>query len=328
MRKRQILFLSKGTNAASTRYRAMAYFGALSADGWKICHQGVHGALSRLKAVPAAAKADVVVILRKALSPFFLGILKRCSYRMVFDLDDAIFCRSNGTLSPHRERRFARMVRRCMQVWAGNEFLARSAKKYSNDVVVLPTSVVPEKYDVRVEKPLGNMDLVWIGSKSTRKYLTEALPLLEGASEAVPDLRLKVIADFHLTSRKLHTFTALWSEESEARELTSAHIGIAPMPDNAWTRGKCGLKVLQYMAAGLPVVASPVGVNEELVKHGVTGFLAESSEDWKKAIKTLASSSDLRQSMGAEARKRVKRNFSVEATYRKMAAALDQLLEK
>ena len=99
------------------------------------------------------------------------------------------------------------------------------------------------------------------------------------------------------------------------------------MPDNAWTRGKCGLKVLQYMAAGLPVVSSPVGVNKDIVEHGITGFLAESSDEWETAIEQLIRDPDLRKVMGEAGRKRVAKHFSIEMTFQKMAQKLEELIE-
>ena len=130
--------------------------------------------------------------------------------------------------------------------------------------------------------------MVWIGSSSTKKYLLQLIPALESLNSKVVDLRLKIIADFTVSTSKLQVIPVAWSPDTEARELASSHIGIAPIPDDAWTRGKCGLKVLQYMAAGLPVVASPCGVQTEMVQHGVSGLWAGSSDEWHGALLSLA----------------------------------------
>lgn len=325
MNNKSILFISKGENSASTRYRALTYFNALRANGWYPEHITVHGTLSRLKLLRTASRANVVVILRKTFSVPFFHLLRLCSKYLILDLDDAIFCRSNGKPSRTRQNRFAEVARRCQQIWAGNAYLSDTAGRYNAAVITLPTSLAPEKYAIEIEKPVDHIDLVWIGSSSTRRYLEAVLPTLERLVDSFPSLRLKIVADFDLASQRLHTVAIPWSEEGEAQALVSAHIGIAPMPDNPWTRGKCGLKVLQYMAAGLPVVSSRAGVNSEIIEHGVTGFLVEGHEQWRTAIGKFVQNPDLRQAMGDSGRKRVTERYSVDMTFKKMIHALEKV---
>lgn len=322
MKEKSILFVSKGKYSASTHYRALAYFTALQSSGWRPLHLTVHGALPRLKLLSMAKQADVVVILRKTFSLPFLRLLRLCSKNLIFDLDDAIFCRSDGKVSKSRQLRFERVARICEQVWAGNLYLADIAGRYNESVKIMPTSLDYRKYLLEVEKNSDYFDLVWIGSRSTQKYLQKWLPVLESLSEIIPNLRLKIVADFDLSSERLKITAVPWSKKGEAEELSSAHIGIAPMSDDSWTKGKCGLKVLQYMAAGLPVVSSPTGVNRKIVKHGVTGYLAESPKEWWVAIEKLAHDSDLRQAMGEAGQMRVVKQYSIDVTYCKMAKAI------
>jgi len=323
MSQKSILFISKGEHAASTRYRALAYFDGLRASTWDPVHLTARNTpLSRMKLLRRASQADVVVILRKTFGTPFFRLLRLCSKYLILDLDDAVFCRSNGKPSRTRQKRFAHMARHCQQIWAGNNYLADTARSHNPAVTVLPTSLVPEKYAMDMKKPADVVDLVWIGSSSTRGYLEAALPALERLAESFSHLRLKIVADFHLPSRHLHIVPVPWSEDVESEALSSAHIGIAPMPDTPWTRGKCGLKVLQYMAASLPVVSSPAGVNGEIVKHGTTGFLARGAEEWEAAIERLIRDPDLGTRMGEAGHKRVLENFAVDVTSQKMAYAL------
>jgi glycosyltransferase involved in cell wall biosynthesis len=326
MNKGKILFVSRGAHAASTRYRALAYFDVLRQNGWQPAHLSIHGTLSRLRLLPIASRADVTVILRKTFSIPYLYLLGLCSKHLILDLDDAIFCRSNGSTSPTRQKRFAKVARRCRQIWAGNSYLANVSRRYNPSVLVLPTSLELEKYSIEATKPSDTLDLVWIGSSSTRRYLTLAIPVLENLAELFSSLRLKIVADFNLPNHRLRTEAIQWSEKGEAQALASAHIGIAPMPDNSWTRGKCGLKVLQYMAAGLPVVSSPVGVNRDIVDHGTTGFHAASQDDWFTAVEKLIRNPELRQSMGEAGRRRVSQSFSITTTYEKIEKNLQSLL--
>jgi glycosyltransferase involved in cell wall biosynthesis len=211
-------------------------------------------------------------------------------------------------------------------VWAGNRHLADAAASINGHVSLLPTSIRPDRYDVAAEKPRNHVDLVWIGSSATRKYLVEALPAMEALAQRYPQLRMKIVADFDLETRDLVTLPVTWSEAVEARELAASHIGIAPMPDNPWTRGKCALKILQYMAAGLPVVASPAGVNRDVVIDGETGYLAASRDQWTDALQKLVCDAGLRERQGRLGRQRVLESYSEIATARSMLADLDSLV--
>ena len=166
------------------------------------------------------------------------------------------------------------------------------------------------------------VDLVWIGSRSTRRYLVKLTPLLEDLAQELPQLRLKIIADFDLPASKLTVLSVPWREQTEALELASAHIGIAPMADNSWTRGKCGLKVLQYMAAGLATVASMAGVHRDIVEQGVSGFLAASTDEWREALRRLIVDAPLRERIGARGKREATERFSLAATFARMQSLL------
>ena len=327
MTQRSILFISKGEDSASTRYRAFTYFPYLQDAGWRTEHlTASQGPLQRLKILRRASQVDVVVIIRKTLSPLFLQLLRKASRRLVFDFDDAIFVRSNGQPSKRREQGFHRTMAVCDAVWAGNRYLADAAARINGNVSVMPTSIRPEKYAIKVDKSQDHLDLVWIGSDSTRKYLLEAMPVMETLAQRYPQLRLKIIADFDLDTSHLRTLPVAWSETVEARELASSHIGIAPMPDNPWTRGKCALKILQYMAAGLPVVASPVGVNIDAVTDGETGYLVEGEKRWMTQLEKLLLDATLRERLGGMGRQRVTEDYSECITAQKMLTELENLL--
>src|SRR5262249_11154285 len=138
------------------------------------------------------------------------------------------------------------------------------------------------------DRPTPQAQLVWIGSSSTLRSLEEIAPLFEEVGRRLAGLQLKLICDRFVQWQHLPVVPWPWSEQTEAAALASADIGIAWVPDDLWSRGKCGLKVLQYMAAGLPVVANPVGIHKELVCHGQTGFLAETPGQWIEALGRLA----------------------------------------
>ncbi|MCF6282866.1 MAG: glycosyltransferase family 4 protein [Candidatus Polarisedimenticolaceae bacterium] len=320
---KKILFISKGSDSASTRYRATDFFPLLKQAGWQATHlTDRRTPLGRLNLLKQASQADVVVVVRRTFGPLFAGILRRVASRLIFTFDDAIFAKSDGSPSRGRERRFAATVALCDVVWAGNSYLADKAKAFNGCVEVVPTVLDVDRYATEVAKPADSLDLVWIGSSSTKKHLLPVIPLLEEAAALIPELRLKIIADFSIESERLNVVPILWSPESELRELLASHIGIAPLPDNAFTRGKCGLKVLQYMAAGLPVISSAAGVNRELVDDGVSGFLVSSDQQWLEAIQALAKSPEQRRSMGETGLQRCRDHFTLQAALQKMLATL------
>jgi glycosyltransferase involved in cell wall biosynthesis len=317
--EKRILFLSKGEHSPSTRYRAFNYFPYFQNRGWLPEHLSVRGSLAdKLKLLRQARKADVVVVLRHAFDFPMLPLLRRASKRLIFDFDDAIFVKSDGNPSKGRARRFRHMLENCDQVWSGNQYLADTASQFNSHVTVVPTAIDLDRYQIEAVKPTDHIDLVWIGSSSTSRYLKDLVPTLEKCALEVPNLRLKIIADFELQSEILTIKNIPWSHDTEVHELASAHIGIAPMTDNNWTRGKCALKVLQYMACRLPVISSASGANQEIIQHNGSGLLATNEDEWISALARLANSESERNVMGATGAELCHRFFSQEVIARTM----------
>lgn len=324
---KKVLFLSKGENSSSTRYRALQYFQLLQKAGFQATHATASGGiLSLARALRQAATADLVVVLRKTFPQPVLWLLRRVSRRLVFDFDDAIFCNTDGSPSATRMQRFEAMARVCDHLLAGNDFLAQNAKVFNSAVTLVPTSLLADRYLSEVDKPADSVDLVWIGSSSTRKYLLEALPALCLAAARVPHLRLKIIADFDLPDAGLPVLAVPWSASTETQALASAHIGIAPMRDDDWSRGKCALKVLQYMAAGLPVISSACGANAEIIEEGSNGYLVTGDQAWCDCIVELVNDAALRSRLGAAGRKKVLAAYAIEPVFQRMRSVFDTLL--
>ncbi len=273
-----------------------------------------------------------VILQRKLLPSWELAHLRRQVRRFVFDFDDAVFLRDSfatkGLHDGRRLRRFATTVRACDAVSAGNSFLAAAATRHTDAarVRVIPTCVDPDHYPIVSSKPQsGTVDMVWVGSSSTLQGLEKIAPLLEELGRTLPNLRLKLICDRFPRFQHLKVVPCQWTAATEAAELGIADIGISWIPDDLWSRGKCGLKVLQYMAAGLPVVANPVGVHPEMVQHGETGFLADTPAAWTAAIRALAADPSLRRRFGDAGRRRLESLYGVRAGANAWLAVLDSL---
>jgi glycosyltransferase involved in cell wall biosynthesis len=327
----QLVALVDHPDHVCCRYRLAAFRSLLQASG----HDFELMALprywwQRLRLWPRL-RGQPVVVQRRLLAGWELKLLRRSARWLLFDFDDAIFLRDSyhgATSSPRLLRRFQAMMRCADGVLAGNEFLEETARRWTTTarVEVFPTCVEPSRYPLAAHSYAGETQLVWIGSSSTLQGLEQIRPMLEQLGRACPHLRLRLVCDRFIKLRHLPVLPCPWSDATEAHDVAAADIGISWLPDDDWSRGKCGLKVLQYMAAGLPVIANPVGVQLDLVRHGENGYLAETPEEWINAVRYLANNPGLRRRMGAAGRQRVEQEFSVRAgavRWRGVFAALE-----
>ncbi len=277
-----------------------------------------------------------VVLQRRLLPAWELDRLRHAARLLLFDLDDAVFLRDSyaprGLHSARRLRRFAATARACDAVIAGNAFLAAHAARWAgaNRVHVIPTCVDPAAYPAadgghKARRSPGGVQLAWVGSSSTLRGLEAIRPTLEEIGRRIPGVRLKIICDRFLHFDALPVVECPWDAAAEAEAIAAADVGISWVPDDDWSRGKCGLKVLQYMAAGLPVVANSVGVHAEMVRHGETGLLADTAEEWVDAVGRLARDAELRRRMGAAGRRLLEERYSVARGAARWQAVLDEL---
>jgi glycosyltransferase involved in cell wall biosynthesis len=271
-------------------------------------------ALARRQLLKSASGYDAVLLQRKMLSPGDTRLLRKNARKLFFDVDDAVMYHSRpvGMIKRWQTwRRFLATARFADHVVAGNEHLADLFRRHGSRATVLPTVVDPAHYQVKSHAETDALTLVWIGSKSTLPYLRQFAPALAVAKKRVPGLRLITIADQPLTHSPVPSEHIEWSEQTEAASLCRGDIGIAPTPKDEWTLGKCGFKIIQYMAAGLPVIASPVGANAQIVTPGETGYLPEETAEWGDAVAALATDLPKRRAMGAAARARAEEFFSI-----------------
>lgn len=307
---KRLLILTRDTANAAFRQRIAPYLAALEARG--IATETVvlaKATLARRRQLARAADFDGVLLHRKTLTFWDAGPLVKHARRLIYDFDDAVMFQARAPFKPHPGRlyRFRRTVRAADLVLAGSPVLEEHATKAgARRVEVVPTGLDASRFPVRDHAAAaGPVRLVWIGSRSTLKQLEPLRKALEAVGRALPGARLRVIADAPLTLDGLEVENVAWSLEGEGRLLAESDVGIAPLPDTPFTRGKCGFKVLQYMAAGLPVVASPVGVNADYVEPGRTGYQAVTTDEWVDAVSRLASDAALRARLGREGRRRV-----------------------
>ena len=315
------LAIVQGLGHVCARYRIEPF-------GWFLHERGIslelaplaRGTLKRLAQFRRARAYDVVILQRKCLPIWQLAYLRRQSNRLIYDVDDALFERDSyhrkSTESWTRLARFWTTVYAADAVTAGNGYLADRVAGYvgRDKVQLMPTCIEPSRYSLARHQGTGrDAKLVWIGQRSTLASLDHASRQMQAIARKLPGMTFRVICDHSPTIDGLRIETCRWSTGSEAADLAGADIGINWLPDDSWSRGKCGLRVLQYMAAGLPIVANPVGMNCEMVIDGRTGLLASTPDEWAEAVARLAADPALRRRLGQAGRQLVEQRFSVDA---------------
>jgi glycosyltransferase involved in cell wall biosynthesis len=260
---------------------------------------------------------DVALVHREAFPfgfPLFERSLAAFGTPYIYDLDDAIYLPPGGKprFSAFRHRKAGSIARHARLVTAGNRYLAKWAEQHNDDVRVIPTTIDTELYRPRPSSSDGGpLTVGWSGSHHTAIYLDAVGPVLRDLQRET-GVRLRVIGDEHFEIPGAEVEALPWREETELEDLGEIDIGLMPMPDDQWARGKCGLKALQYMALEIPAVISPVGVNVEIAEGGAA-MLASHPEEWLKVIRGLIEDPQRRRDQGAHGRERVQERYSVRA---------------
>jgi glycosyltransferase involved in cell wall biosynthesis len=282
----------------------------------------LHSYVKRVKVLLQRHSFGLLWIEKEALQwcPLWIerGLLSGVPY--VLDYDDAVFHNYDMHRVPLVRRLYGQrldgLMARASLVISGNEYLAQRARSAGASwVETLPTVIDLDRYSAspRPAPQTSELRVVWIGSPSTVKYLHGISRELQAVAHAVPFV-LRVIGGGIVQIPGVRCESMKWSEASEVEQLQSADVGIMPLDDTPWERGKCGYKLIQYMACGLPVVGSAVGANNDIVVDRATGFLARDSAQWVGALSSLLLDKNLRQTMGVAGRKRVESSFCIQKT--------------
>jgi len=308
---RSVIFLIQHPQMPSSRVRVLNLLPHLKGLEFKVVPYP-QKIWERFKVFKSLRNFDLVFLQKKMPTVFESFLLRKCSKTLVFDFDDAIYVRHDGKDSFTRKARFESIVKRSDLVIAGNRILAEEARKYNQNVAILPSAVkVPDislkNYAIKNERFI----IGWIGTAINLPHLKIVELVLKKLSEEFP-LELRIISSKSIKMEDINTTFIPWSLETQEEEISKFDIGIMPLPDNPYTRGKCGYKALQYMACCIPPVVSDVGVNSEIVRHGVDGFVAKDQEDFYFYLKLLLKDENLRKEMGLNARKRAEENYSIE----------------
>jgi glycosyltransferase involved in cell wall biosynthesis len=239
--------------------------------------------------------------------------------RLIWDVDDAIWLDTSREARMHplaflkgTRRKVRWLADRADQVIAGNRLLAEWLAEHSDRVSVVPSLVETRNVPVKRHREDETITLAWIGSAATARYLAPMRVLFPRLRRAVPErsYRLLVVGGQIGTVEGAEVEQLAWSPEAEGRALAEADIGLMPLPDTPWTKGKCAYKALQYMSAGIPAIADDVGVTSEVIGEG--GIVVRGEEQWLAALVDLAREARLRSRLGSEARRQAEDNYSVQ----------------
>jgi glycosyltransferase involved in cell wall biosynthesis len=326
----EIAFLVPRLDKPSTKFRVRCYLPLLRGAGVQArVFPLSKRPLGRWLAFFSLPRYDLVVIQKKLFSPWELRVIRRRARRLVYDFDDAVMFKGGEQVErehPPERKQFARMVQSCDWTLAGNVYLNDQARRFSERVSIQPTPVDTDHYIPCSEYPKDSRVIVgWLGSASTVSYLRPMTEVFSALTARCAQVEIKVVSDSVRDIKELQSQHKPWKEEEELHDLHSFAIGIMPLPDDPWTRGKCGFKLLQYQAVGLPVVCSPVGVNREIISDGVNGFFASTPEEWVEKLRCLVHSPELRRRMGQAGRERAVKQYSLAVLWPEFLATLQRV---
>jgi hypothetical protein len=351
----KVLILSRySRKGASSRLRTMQYMPFLEANGAEVRvehlfddqylealsagRRDIGNILSayrrRIRSLIKAKDEDVIWLEKEAL-PWLPAVIEHGLFPrnvpLVVDYDDAVFHRydrhSSSVIRALLGDKIAHVMARADVVIAGNHYLSDYALRTgARRVEIVPTVVDADAYAPRASEGSDETVTVgWIGTPGTWRDCVQPFLLDIRHALAGLDAGLMAVGAGNAADDAADVITRQWSEDREIADIQEMDIGIMPLPDTPWMRGKCGFKLIQYMACGLPVVASPVGVNRDIVGHGVNGFLAETPAEWTEALRKLVTDDALRQRMGAKGREMVKNQYSLQAQGPRVAELLELL---
>jgi glycosyltransferase involved in cell wall biosynthesis len=293
--------------------------------------------LGTLLRIRSAARYDIVFLQRGLPSmtsfPWLEILLRKYSKRLIYDYDDALYLkwrRGKGAVTSKAQEKSLRTIFKMSDhIIAGNRHLA-DYTGFPNKTTYLPTSIDTNKFCLRggSSKKESALIIGWTGTSGNYSYLYPLNEVFKKLALEYPRLIIKIISEKEPDRSKLSGATfqyVSWNQEHEVEQLAEIDIGVMYLDRKAWADGKCGFKLIQYMALGKPVVASRVSANVDIVKSGENGFLAESDEDWFSALAALIRSQDLRVKMGAKARVTIEQAYSIEHNSPIFLALLDRL---
>lgn len=330
--KYKILFLLSSRHEASSRFRVDAYVNKLQEDFAirleylsekpKFLPKFLKRTYKMILLVITALRVKQydVVFMHRIVSSYkdnlwFEKMLHKWNKNIIFDFDDAIFM--------HNEHKVSSVIFMSSVVLAGNGYLQKYALQSSRNVLVLPTVIDTDKFTIKEIVPTQNITIGWTGTSSNYQFFSDNLiKELKVLLEKYRNVRFLFICDKLPDARFNFNYEfTKWTHVSEVEDLKLIDIGIMPLVDNEWTRGKCGFKLIQYGSIGIPSLGSNVGVNNDIIDDCKTGYLI-GNDSWYEKLEILITDFELRKKMGQEGRKKIEATYSLKVNYEVLKKSL------
>lgn len=294
----------------------------------------VKGFFKRLFIVFTFHKYDVLFIHREAcfIGPAFFETLyaKLFTKKIIYDFDDAIWLHdvsdANSKLGWLKNpSKTAKIIKNASLIFAGNSYLANYAQHFNKNVIVMPTTIDLNYHAAEKKSQQNTIVIGWTGSYTTIKHFEQAIPILAKLKTKYPQIQVHLISNKPSDNNEIAIKFIPWKKENEIEDLSSFDIGIMPLPDDDWAKGKCGFKGLQYMSLSIPTVMSPVGVNTEIITDGINGFLAKNEKEWIEKLSLLIENEQLRKEIGEKGYQTILQKYSVESQKNKYLSAFKSI---
>ena len=312
----KVLFFVQGFNVAASRYRVHHYLPFLEAAGIATeAYEFPTGMHQWASVYPTLKEADVVFVQRKRLPLYILILIRQMGKKIIYDFDDAVMFKNSLAANPYSLRRkmsFKRMLKFTDLVIAGNAFLKAEAEKYHDNVVTLPTPVDAARYTQKDYVDKESVTVGWIGDHGSIHYMESYKDVWENLGKRFNNVELSIICDTFIETEHIKTHNINWGLDHEITDLQALDIGVMPLFDDLWSRGKCGYKIIQYLGVGVPAVCTPVGINRDVVENGVNGFWATTKDEWLEKLSILVENSSLREKMGPAGRQKILEGYTVQ----------------
>jgi len=350
VRKKKVLFLTAGTEIlASSRVRVYQYIPNLEKSGiqcfvitmrrnssidksklkfWKLIKILFMGGIKYLKIILFCIFCDVVFIQKRTLPIWRQNFIRLLNRNLIFDFDDAIYLSSQKKPSLNDamgRKSLGHILKISRGVIVGNNNLKEFALQFNKNILMITGPIDCERYFPKKKDKNKSITIGWIGYPGTTPFLEPLSHVFAKIGQHYPNVVIELIGASTLKRQSHNIKIVEWSLDSEVENLHNFNIGIMPLPDNEQARGKGGYKLLQYMAIGIPCVASPVGINSMLIKEGVNGYLADSEDHWYEKLQLLINNQALRESMGVRGREIVEQQYSLQVSTPKLIEFLTKL---